>query len=108
MRATRNFRGTSTTSRSLPYLDGSEVTITAHVVHDGVVRVLGGDRRQIVEIETEEIAPAEPADLDPSVAQAPPRVLQAGMRLTIYSRDESEMTARPTPPLTTSSLTASG
>ncbi len=63
-----------------PFLDGSEVTITARVLHDGEVRVLGGDRRQIVEIETEELAGEG----------ARATAVQAGMRLTIYSRDESE------------------
>ena len=70
-----------------PYLDGSEVTITAHVIHDGVVRVLGGDRRQIVEIETEEVAPAEETHAD---ARMPQTAIHAGMRLTIYARDESD------------------
>lgn len=85
-----------------PYLDGSNVTITAHVVRDGVVRVLGGDRRQIVEIETEEVAPAEETHAGARVPQArvpearvpqarvPRTAVHAGMRLTLYSRDESE------------------
>ncbi|HEX9120796.1 MAG TPA: ComEC/Rec2 family competence protein [Terriglobales bacterium] len=77
-----------------PYLDGSEVTITAHVVRDGVVRVLGGDRRQIVEIETEEVArtgdvqAGDVPQLAGEGARATP--VHAGMRLTIYARDESE------------------
>lgn len=69
------------------YLDGAEVTITAHVVRDGVVRVLGGDRRQIVEIETEEVVPADDAHAG---ARVPQTAVHAGMRLTIYARDESE------------------
>jgi competence protein ComEC len=63
-----------------PYLDGSDVSINAHVVRDGVVRVLGGDRRQLVELETEELA-AEGARAT---------AVQAGIRLSIYSREESE------------------
>ena len=68
-----------------PILDGTEVAITAHVVKDGVVRVLGGDRRQIVEIETEEVARADDVN-----ASEGARATQAGIRLTIYSREEAE------------------
>jgi hypothetical protein len=70
-----------------PYLDGTEGTITAHVVRDGVVRVLGSDRRQIVEVETEEIATADDAQGDEGARVAP---VHAGIRLTIYSRGEGE------------------
>jgi competence protein ComEC len=64
-----------------PYLDGSEVTITAHVLRDGVVRTIGEDRRQIVEIETEEIQ---------SRVASPESRVKAGIRLTIYSREEND------------------
>ena len=71
-----------------PYLDGSDVTIVAHVVRDGVVRVVGGDRRQIVEIETEEVSAVD--DGAHAGARVPQTAVHAGMRLTLYSRDESE------------------
>jgi competence protein ComEC len=71
-----------------PYLDGSEAAITAHVVRDGVVRVLGSDRRQIVDIETEEVSAV--VDDAHAGARVPQTAVHAGMRLTIYSRDESE------------------
>ena len=85
-----------------PYLDGSDVTITAYVVRDGVVRVLGGDRRQLLEIETEEIALAEEAHAGARVphasgpdAREPQATVHAGVRLTIYSREESENDSAP-------------
>ncbi len=76
-----------------PYRDGSEVTVTAHVMRDGVVRVAGNDRRQIVEVETEEIVRAEGAQAGMPVPQQ--RGPRAGIRLTIYSREESEDDAPP-------------
>ncbi|HET7183372.1 MAG TPA: ComEC/Rec2 family competence protein [Terriglobales bacterium] len=70
-----------------PFLDGSEATITAHVVKDGVVRLLSGDRRQIVEIETEAM---DRCGTDTRVGDPCHTLARAGIRLTLYSREESE------------------
>jgi competence protein ComEC len=64
-----------------PYLDGSEVTITAHVLRDGTVRSSGSDRRQMVDVETEE--------MQSTIAGRRPTAA-AGIRLTVYSREDSE------------------
>jgi competence protein ComEC len=66
-----------------PYLDGSEVTVTARVVRDGVVRASGDYGRQTLDLETESIASA--ADAHPEAA-----VRHAGIRLTVYSHDKAE------------------
>lgn len=63
-----------------PYLDGSEVTITAHVVRDGMVRASGADRRQTLDVETEEVRTVAGRRSTPG----------AGIRLTVYSREDSD------------------
>ncbi|MGI9102860.1 MAG: ComEC/Rec2 family competence protein [Terriglobales bacterium] len=71
----------STSAQAIaPYLDGQEVIITARATHDGIVRAAGDDRRQMVDVETEMIAGEG----------ARATSLPAGVRLTIYSREESE------------------
>ncbi len=73
-----------------PYLDGSDVLVTAHVTKDGVVRVLGGDRRQIVEIETEELDSCASREAQVQVGGACHTFTNAGIRLTMYSREHFE------------------
>ena len=77
--------------------DGREAMITANVVRDGRVRDVGGDRRQIVDVETEQIAgenltgcataSAPPAAPGEESCAIPARI---GLRLSLYGREESE------------------
>lgn len=64
----------------LPFADGSEVALTAHVTADGFRRAggFGGDR-QVLEVESEQVT-----------AGGVQENLRAGLRLTIYSRTESD------------------
>ncbi|MBZ5647918.1 MAG: ComEC/Rec2 family competence protein [Acidobacteriia bacterium] len=71
----------ATPARSVPDLsrwcDGREVTITGHVVRDGVERPPKfGKERQAVEIETEELA-----------GGGAPEPITAGLRITFYGED---------------------
>ncbi len=64
---------------------GDEMAVTAHVVRDGTVRAARGDVRQLVDVETEEIAAAE------CVAESTCGVeAHGGIRLTVYAREISE------------------
>ena len=88
----------------LPYLDGNEAIVTAHVVHDGMLRQeteRGGwgaehaaEERQVVDVETEEVEAAGKAT-----------ELHARIRLSIYTREERDAadietndSISPTPP----------
>lgn len=63
-----------------PYLDGSEVTLTAHVIRDGMMRERGPEQRQVVDVETETIgAPGEAA-----------QPVRARIRLSLYARLDYE------------------
>ena len=64
-----------------PFLDGSEITVTAHVVRDGLVRNSATDTRQMVDVETEELQ---------ATADGRRSTAGAGIRLTVYSREETE------------------
>jgi competence protein ComEC len=60
---------------------GEDLLITAHVVRDGLVRERDGDVRQVVDVETEDIAreDAVPPSAQPNA--------KGSLRLTIYSRE---------------------
>ncbi len=63
------------------FVDGSEVTITAHVTRDGVVRPGAyGDLRQSVDVETEQMESPD----------APSQPVRAGLRLNMYWHDDDE------------------
>ncbi|HEY7617268.1 MAG TPA: ComEC/Rec2 family competence protein, partial [Terriglobales bacterium] len=63
----------------LPFADGREVLISAHVVSDGILRNSGfGGTRQLVDVETERIA-----DGDRTVA------IRAGLRISLYGKTEA-------------------
>jgi len=75
----------------LRFADGSEVTLTGHVITDGFRREGGfGGERQLLELETEQVGP-----------EGSGKDLQAGIRLTIYSRPQGrgETTAAAPMPL---------
>jgi competence protein ComEC len=62
------------------FTNGEQALVTAHVVRDGLVRQGAfGDQRQSVDVETEEIS-----------RDSSPTPLKAGIRLTIYSRENTE------------------
>ncbi len=61
------------------FVDGPEIVVTAHVVHEGLMREHASEERQSLDVETETISLH-----DTSIP------LAAGLRLTIYSRDEAE------------------
>lgn len=64
----------------LRFADGGEVTLTAHVTRDGFLREGGfGADRQVLEVESEQIRAGSAAE-----------TIRAGLRLTIYSRPESD------------------
>ena len=73
-----------------PYLDGSEVTVTAHVVRDGMlterVRWERSEQRQVIDVETEAVNG---------------RAVRARIRLSLYAREaygadnEDDATAAP-------------
>jgi len=67
-----------------PYLDGSEVTVTARVVREGMLterlRWARTEQRQVVDVETETVA----------AGGSPASTLRARMRLSVYARSERE------------------
>jgi competence protein ComEC len=72
-----------------PYLDGFEVTVTAHVIRDGMIserttRERGAERRQVVDVETEEIAVA---------GESPAKPVRARIRLSLWARAEYDADA---------------
>ena len=71
----------------LRFADGSEIALTAHVITDGFRRAggFGGDR-QVLEVESEQVA-----------AGGMQENLRARLRLTIYSRAESDSTPKAAP-----------
>jgi competence protein ComEC len=72
----------------LRFADGGEVRLTAHVITDGLRREGGfGTERQVVEVETEQVG-----------TEFSGENLQAGIRLTIYSRPESGGEGKPIAP----------
>jgi competence protein ComEC len=72
-----------------PSMDGTPVTITAHVVRDGMMRESGSEQRQSVDVETETVQD---------------QTARARIRLNIYTRgerdpdsDEPELQSAPAP-----------
>lgn len=64
----------------LRFADGGDVTLTAHITRDGFLREGGfGASRQVLEVESEQIQ-----------AGSAMENIRAGLRLTIYSRPESD------------------
>ncbi len=61
------------------FVGGQEVTVTARVMREGMVRAGAGERREFADVETEEIA--DGAGLRPA---------HGGIRLTVYSHEDSE------------------
>ncbi|HTK94015.1 MAG TPA: ComEC/Rec2 family competence protein, partial [Terriglobales bacterium] len=62
-----------------PYMGGTPVTVTAHVVRDGMMREGAAEQRQSVDVETETLA-----------SGGAPRSLRARIRLNLYARGERD------------------
>lgn len=62
-----------------PFADGREVTVTAHVVRDGILRENPRGARQSLDLESESVS-----------FEGVPTALRAGIRLTIYPAPEDD------------------
>ena len=63
-----------------PFMDGQEVAVTGHVVHDGMMRERGDEQLQSIDVETEQVE---------SASGATP--VSARIRLAIYTEAERDL-----------------